>query len=417
MHLNPLHSTTSYWLDSAPFQNPPESPLPSKADVVIVGAGITGMSTAYWLQQIRPDLSVVVVDARGVSSGATGRNELVQAYGISSAEQVVEFDRRNIVALKEFLKQHGDNDKGWFDPELTWQKHGMIMAWATPEEVEEAREGAESLVRRFSGYRVLSADEIREITKLDGFYGGLQIKTAGAVWAAKIVFCLARAVQNHAVIATHTRVQHVKRVGDICQVHTSRGVIEAGRVAYCTNGWTRDLLKQFGDHLVPVRNQVLSFRANESTRKMDFLLSANKGYQYMSQRPNGDIIMGGMRNIVPNKQEYEDDDSTLNLTVSCALRRFMRDTIKVSDTVDREWSGVMGFSIRDGFPFVGELHHFGLDRQFIAAGFTGHGMPRTFLCGHAMAQLLADQPLDSWFPEQFLVQHPSRHYLQKGSKM
>ena len=32
------------------------------------------MSTAYWLQQLRPELKVVVVDARGISSGATGRN-------------------------------------------------------------------------------------------------------------------------------------------------------------------------------------------------------------------------------------------------------------------------------------------------------------------------------------------------------
>ncbi|KAF7732362.1 hypothetical protein EC973_005258 [Apophysomyces ossiformis] len=388
------------------------------------------MSTAYWLQQLRPDLSVVVIEARGVSSGATGRNggiicptlnddymDLVKAYGVESANRLIEFDHRNVEALKEFLKQHGDNDKGWFDPELTWQKQGMILAWASPEEATESRIGAERLAETYSEYKVLSAEEIREITKLDAYCGGLQIKTAGVVWAAKIVFCLARAVQNHARIVTHTHVDHVKRVGNLCQVHTSRGVIEAGRVAYCTNGWTRDLLQLFQNHLAPVRNQVLSFRASPTTPKMDFLLSANRGYQYMSQRPNGDIIMGGMRDTVGNKQQYEDDDSTINLTVSNALRQHMRDTIKVSDVPDREWTGVMGFSMRDGFPFVGELHTFGMDRQFIAAGFTGHGMPRTFLSGRALAQLLTDQPLDDWFPEQFLVQHPSREYLHKESKI
>lgn len=39
------------------------------------------------------------------------------------------------------------------------------------------------------------------------------------------------------------------------------------------------------------------------------------------------------------------------------------------------------------------------------------GMPRTFLCGRGIAQLLSNQPLDSYFPEQFLVDHPSRKYL------
>lgn len=40
-------------------------------------AGLTGMSTAYWLQQLRPELKVVVVEARGISSGATGRNGML----------------------------------------------------------------------------------------------------------------------------------------------------------------------------------------------------------------------------------------------------------------------------------------------------------------------------------------------------
>lgn len=51
--------------------------------------------------------------------------------------------------------------------------------------------------------------------------------------------------------------------------------------------------------------------------------------------------MGGMRNIVPSKQEHEDDDSTLNMAVSHALRTFMRETIKAPN-IDREWVGVMG---------------------------------------------------------------------------
>lgn len=153
----------------------------------------------------------------------------------------------------------------------------------------------------------------------------------------------------------------------------------------------------------------------------------------MSCRPNGDVIMGGMRDIVPNKQEHEDDDSSLNMTVSQALREFVRDTLKVPD-IEREWVGVMGFT-RDRLPLVGDLRYvlgpMQGKNQYIAAGFTGHGkynnslahvlflslllnntsnsgMSRTFLCGRALAQLLTDQSLEDWFPPEFLVQHPSR---------
>lgn len=98
----------------------------------------------------------------------------------------------------------------------------------------------------------------------------------------------------------------------------------------------------------------------------------------MSFRPNGDIIMGGMRDIVPSKQEYEDDDSTMNLTVSQGLRKFMREIVHVP-SVDKEWVGVMGFS-RDRLPIVGNLKPVLGDKegsnQYIAAGFTGHGKCR-----------------------------------------
>ncbi|KAI8388466.1 FAD dependent oxidoreductase [Radiomyces spectabilis] len=433
MHLS-SPSTPSYWLHEAPYQLNSENPLPAKADIVIVGAGLTGMSAAYWLTQMRPELSVVVVDARGVSSGATGRNggiicpglnddfeDTVNSYGMASAERLVNFDYRNVEWLDKFLRQHADNDKGTFDPELTWMKHGTIVAWSNQQEADESRERAEQLARSVSDMRVLSPEELQAITGIKTYkYGGLQIKTTAIAWAAKIVFCLARAVEKKVIIATHTRVDRVENEGPVNRVITSRGVIETPKVAFCTNAWTQHLVKSFHNYLVPVRNQVVSVRAPENMPPMDYVLSANRGYQYMSRRPNGDLIMGGMRDIVPNKQEHEDDDSVLNLAVSSGLRDFMRNVMQVPVAMEREWVGVMGFSMRDGLPFVGSLEKLtGKSGQFVAAGFTGHGMPRTFLCGRAIAQILTDQELESWFPTEFLVDHPSRAYLSDstGSKL
>ncbi|KAI7875557.1 FAD dependent oxidoreductase [Lichtheimia hyalospora FSU 10163] len=418
MHLNPT-STLSYWLTNAPFQQPTNEPLPDKADIVIIGAGLSGMSTAYWLQQLRPELKVVVVDARGVSSGATGRNggiitpglnddfdAIVNSYGVDAAQNLVEFDYRNVDALAEFLKHHSDNDKGFFDPEITWTK-GTIIAWSTAQEAEDSYPGAVALANKIQDIRVLSPEELQKIPGLESFkHGGIHIRTTAIAWAAKIVFCLARYLQNKIHIATHTRVLSVE--GN--KVITSRGTIQAGRVAYCTNAWSGRLLEKMSPYIVPVRNQVVSARAVEGRPRLEHVLSANRGYQYMSFRPNGDIIMGGMRDIVPSKQEYEDDDSTMNLTVSQGLRKFMREIVHVP-SVDKEWVGVMGFS-RDRLPIVGNLKPVLGDKegchQYISAGFTGHGMPRTFLCGRALAQMLADKPLDDWFPPEFLVEHKSR---------
>jgi glycine/D-amino acid oxidase-like deaminating enzyme len=68
----------SWWLQNsrnplANFQSTPQ--LPEETDVLIIGAGYTGASTAYHLSKlIGKDCSITVLDARGVAGGATGRN-------------------------------------------------------------------------------------------------------------------------------------------------------------------------------------------------------------------------------------------------------------------------------------------------------------------------------------------------------
>ena len=70
------HPTTAYWQDPpsdiADLRTTPD--LPSSADFVVIGSGISGACIAYNLLRKRPDASVVVLEARQACSGATGRN-------------------------------------------------------------------------------------------------------------------------------------------------------------------------------------------------------------------------------------------------------------------------------------------------------------------------------------------------------
>lgn len=70
------HPTTSYWQDPpdeiADHRTTPE--LPSQADIVIVGSGVSGATTAYNLLSADPNLKIVLLEARQAASGASGRN-------------------------------------------------------------------------------------------------------------------------------------------------------------------------------------------------------------------------------------------------------------------------------------------------------------------------------------------------------
>lgn len=198
---------------------------------------------------------------------------IVNSYGVDAAQNLVEFDYRNVDALAEFLKQHSDNDKGFFDPEITWTK-GTIIAWSTAQEAEDSYPGAVALANKIQDIRVLSPEELQKIPGLESFkHGGIHIRTTAIAWAAKIVFCLARYLQNKIHIATHTRVLSVE--GN--KVITSRGTIQAGRVAYCTNAWSGRLLEKVSPYIVPVRNQVVSAKAVEGRPRLEYVLSANRG--------------------------------------------------------------------------------------------------------------------------------------------
>ncbi|KAI8068269.1 FAD dependent oxidoreductase [Gongronella butleri] len=449
VHLNPKCHTHSHWLHNAPYQQPTTEPLPATADIVIIGGGITGLSTAYWLNKLNPEQKVVVVEARGLSSGATGRNGgiicpglndsfevIANRYGEKEALRLVDFDYTNLDMLAKFLEEHGDKDNGPFDPQITWMKHGGICAWTSDIEAYEAQADVARLQKvrpHQDDLALLSPEEVQELTGEKSFkWGALQIKNTAIAWAARIVFCLARVVQDKVHLATFTPVERVDQVSATQhRVVTSRGVIVAKKVAYCTNAWTKYLVPHFTPHLVPIRNQVVSVpgHSNEGAghgkdgkqkKKIDYVLSANRGYQYLSFRPtDGRIIFGGMRNTTVGHMAYEDDDSTLNVTVSCQLRNRLED-LGLPHHPEREWAGVMGWSMQDGLPFVGELASvIGKDKgqgQFMAAGFSGHGMPRTFLCGRALAQLLCDKPLDDHFPAPFLLDHPTRKYLLTSDK-
>ncbi|CAO3626757.1 unnamed protein product [Cunninghamella blakesleeana] len=452
VYLNANSTTHSHWLYSAentPFQQPTKDPLPKKADIVIIGGGITGLSTAYWLTKLAPEKNIVVLEARSIASGATGRNggiispglhgdfeEMVHKYGEKETERLINFDYLNLDMLAEFLDKNADKDNGHFDPQITWLKNGTICAWTTAQEAYDSRKSAEalqSLRPHDDDFRILEPKEVQEMTGEKSFkYGALQIKKTAIVWAARIVFCLARAVENKVHLATFTKVEKVLKTGPSqYSILTNRGKIETNQVAYCTNAWTNHLLPTFAAHTAPIRNQVVSIPVIDKKKedkkdlsKMDYVLSCNRGFQYFSYRPYDQrIIFGGMRDTTIGWQKYEDDDSTLNRTVSCHLRNRLQE-LDMPHIPEREWCGTMGFSLRDSLPFVGDLSYLLKEaekgEQFVAAYFSGHGLPRTFLCGRALAQLIAKKPLDDYFPVEFLLDHPTRKYLlddPKSSKL
>ncbi len=382
-----------HWLQGVEPVPGDDGPLPTRAEVVVVGGGYVGSSVACWLA--KRGIAAVVLERRGVATGATGRNagfiapglgmafaEAVQRYGREGAIERLEFTRRGRALALALIDELG------IDCDLELQ--GGLTVASSPEEWAAIRASGAALEREGFPYRLLSREELREhiATELpERFLGALFNPETALVNPAKLSGGVARAAQRlGARIFTGADVFALTDLPDgRIAVETGRGEIVAERVVLATNAWTPLLCGLLQGRIAPVRGQI--FATEPAPRVFLRGMSTNWGYEYWSQRSDGAIVLGGARWAVPDRDEgyYAEE---LRAPIQDALYAFLIGCFPVlaGVRVARRWSGIMGFSA-DGYPFIGPLP--GRERLLVAAGFTGHGGPYWAVAGQCLAELIA----------------------------
>jgi glycine/D-amino acid oxidase-like deaminating enzyme len=150
-----------------------------------------------------------------------------------------------------------------------------------------------------------------------------------------------------------------------------------------------------------VRGQMLSTKTVPPLFKG--CMTANHGYEYWRQTPDGRVVLGGFR-WRSNDYELGVADESTTPDVQVAAEEFLHDRFPDHDwQVEYRWGGVMGFSA-DGLPFIGPLP--GHSDLMVAGGFTGYGMGFGTLAGEAAADLAlygrTDTDIELFNPSRFL---------------
>ncbi|CRK46954.1 hypothetical protein BN1723_001229 [Verticillium longisporum] len=203
-------------------------------------------------------------------------------------------------------------------------------------------------------------------------------------------------------------------------VHTPRGQVAARKVLLACNGHASLLVPAFSDLLVPVRGQVAALVPGPGQRALEhsyvFMGVPPKGPSqddYLVQRPSGreELILGGGRSRGTARGVGASADDWLDPVVASYLRQTLGATTGIAEgelAATYEWTGIMGYS-RDFLPWVGEVPKVlgGDTGLWVAAGYTGHGMPRAALCAKAVVGMMNGQELKVaeavGLPHEFLV--------------
>lgn len=253
-----------YWLDT-PDAPPPTPPLQqdTRADLLIVGGGFTGLWAAIQAKELSPELDVVLIEAGRVAHGASGRAGGIVStsimHGLPNAQRVFPddiaqleaFGRANLDGFEAALQRYG------IDADVEW---GGEMTVAVDDAHLDALRADGELHRRY-GHRVELLDRAQTAQHIRSplFAGALWSRErSGTVHPAKLAWGLRRAAlslgvrlyENTPLVATHDRGGHV-------QVNTPHGAISAARVLFGT-GTAQVGVKDINRRVMTVRDHVLA---------------------------------------------------------------------------------------------------------------------------------------------------------------
>jgi sarcosine oxidase, subunit beta len=360
-------------------------PIPSRADVVVIGGGVAGCSVAYQLS--KRGRQVALVEMRGICSGASGRNGGMTGGGSSMhtrvGQAVYRLTSENLRLVREELPAELGED---FSLRMT----GSVDIATTGEQWEHLETTVRALQTAGVEAELLDRQQLRDLMPVaDSVLGARYSRNGGHLWPFSLVYALANGARRHgATIHPWTPALEVlESNGAVTGVRTSRGTIETGTVVIATNAWTPTLLTDLPDGaVVPARGQILVTQPVGPVLPLTFGTNFDK--EYGRQTATGQLLCGGFRRLDEDEGlgHYEEKVSlpVISGIAGCLAGIFP----KVSHLrVVRAWAGIMGFTA-DGLPLIGA--YASARGMFVTAGYNGGGFSWACAAGKAIAQLIVD---------------------------
>ncbi len=358
-------------------------------DVAIVGAGIVGASTAFWLSRLDPRARIALIDAGAPAAGASGRNAGFVLQGVTSdyATDRQRYGEERARRLWHFTRENRDLIARHLDARtIGLETSGSLVVAGTPEEDARLEQSVQMLRADGTAASYLPPREVERRIGSRGLGGGVYATTGAVLDPVALVQALV--AQSGAQVLAGHRVAGIALSGSRLIVETSARRVFAGRVVVAAGAWAGQVAPELGAFVRPVRAQMLA-TAPLGPRRLTLPVYTHGGFFYLRQTPGGHLLLGGARHLHERAETGYDDAATPGVQQSLETFLHTHFPFARAASVVQRWSGLMGFS-PDGLPVAGQLA--GLDEAYFATGFTGHGMGYGFRFGKMMAEWIDGDP-------------------------
>lgn len=299
-------SPTPFWTDR-PDAPAPRAPLTRAitADLVVVGAGFTGLWTAWRAIERDPGASVVVLEAARVAHGATGRNGGFVAssltHGLTHGTHIWpdqvgalhEEGERNLAELVETIEAAG------IDCDLRWS--GKTTVAVEPWQVDGLREAAELAARHGVDLELQSRDEVQGDVHSPTYLAGLRDRTGTVlVDPARLAWGMAAELERRGVrVFEGSAVTGLARGGAGVRVSTAAGSVDARSAVVATAAYPAPL-KRLGNYIMPLYDHVLMTEPLTAAQRESIgwaegqgLTDAGNQFHYYRPTADGRVLFGG----------------------------------------------------------------------------------------------------------------------------
>lgn len=362
-------------------------------DVIIAGAGLGGLWSAYYLKKYAPGLNILIIEKSIAPAGASTRNagfacfgsvtELLddaRTLGEDKMLELVDMRYQGLAMLKTIFHKKEINYKHYGGYEIVTANQYTARKKLT-DDISYLNHLMHKLIKQKNLFTL--ADNKIKAFGFNQTAHLIQNKLEGQLHSGYLCQALLHQVQSMGVrMMTGVELIHLENASHNVSLHAGLPVpLSTRKVLFCANTYTARLHP--GINITPARGQVL---VTSPIRDLSFkgCFHFDEGFYYFRNLGNR-VLLGGARNKAFDEEQT--DELSITETIQQALERFLKEVVLPDHTctIEHRWSGTMGMS-PDKFPIIKQLE----PNIFCATGMGGIGVALAPVVGKKAAKMMLE---------------------------
>jgi gamma-glutamylputrescine oxidase len=378
-----------------------------QADVAIIGAGFTGLSTAYHLQ--KKGFSTIVLDEHCVGWGASGRNgslmlvgykhnlvTLAKKFGIETTRKMLDMSLDGINLVQSISEEN--------NIDCEFKRNGSLLTAYKPSHLDGLKKEQEYMLEKL-GYEntIIEKTDLHTEIQSPLYHGGMVDLNSAYIHPLKYAVGLGKAVESvGGKIFERSKVTSIEKRDNQATLFTPKGKVTAKHLIVATNGYTQSVTKKLASSVMPVGSYILTTEPLGEKAVKRFIpknrgvFDTKKFLYYFRMTQDHRLLFGGR----------VDFNSVESAELFQALRENMLQVFPdLKDArIDYTWGGNVALTF-DLLPHIGQTE----DGTYFALGYSGHGVSLSSLMGKLLALKINKEESGNSILEKFPLRQIPMH--------